>query len=464
MKLITKFVFATMLTTFSIASVFASDNEIEALTDAEALAVDAKFYAESYGVSEEEAMRRLLIMTDSWESIDQIKNEYGSRISGLYFDNSSSDFGLKVNLVGDDTPVDKILLRKGKPEKVEKNKDKVKGNLKKLGLSEGTVEKAKDKISKNTEAKVSFKGKAKFNKNTRLDKLEKAKQRLFAKLPYLELVADDERTGSATLYVKQDDGTTKEIAEKILDIPVQVEIIPSGIVQTHTRGGSKIVNSSGNLHCMTGFVAKNTSGQEGVLTAGHCVVGNPSLFYTDKDGSKYPLTTVSSVFDGRADIAFVTANHAASAGQFYADNTSTPRTLSGTMSRVNTRVAKSTVPGSYICHLGQISKTDSTLIQSCGEVSSTSGQGSDGVGGNTYVVVKNTKKGGGTTYDPATDGVGTMRCISGDSGGPWFANTIGYGIQSGCAWVDANTQKQAKIVIYTSLDYSNLVGATVVTK
>ena len=57
-----------------------------------------------------------------------------------------------------------------------------------------------------------------------------------------------------------------------------------------------------------------------------------------------------------------------------------------------------------------------------------------------------------------------MRCVSGDSGGPWFANTIGYGIQSGCAWEDANTQKQAKIVVYTSLDYANLVGATVVTK
>ena len=280
------------------------------------------------------------------------------------------------------------------------------------------------------------------------------------------MVADNEKTGAVILYVKSDDGTVKETASKIIDLPIEVEVIPSGIVLTHTRGGSKIVNSANRLHCMTGFVAKDSAGNEGVLTAGHCLKGYSNLSYTDKDGSKYPLIINSKniVFDSRGDIGFVTANHATSAGQFYADNTSTPRTLTGTMSRVNTRVKGGTVTGSYICHLGQTSKTDSTLIQSCGEVTSTNGQGSDGVGGSTYVVVSNTKKGGGTKYDPATDGVGTMRCISGDSGGPWFAHTIGYGIQSGCSWVDRTTQKQALTVVYTSLDYANLVGATVVTK
>ena len=58
------------------------------------------------------------------------------------------------------------------------------------------------------------------------------------------------------------------------------------------------------------------------------------------------------------------------------------------------KVANGTLTGAYICHLGQISLTDSTLIQSCGEVSSVAAQGSGNpntgvsVGGNTYITVK----------------------------------------------------------------------------
>lgn len=468
----------------STASV-ASESNIEPLTEAEALAVDAKYYAETYGVSEDEAIRRLLIMTQSQEALDKLKNVYGSKISGIYFDSNSRDFGIEVNLATDKIPSDQLVTIKsevknyeekikgklngwGVPQNlIDKAEDKssaINDKLKKLGVSEALVAKAKDKMNQSIEAKIKFKGNSQYTKETRLSKIEEHRQELFSKIPNLEMIADNEKTGAIILYVKNDNGTVKKLANEIIDLPVEVEVIPSGIVLTHTRGGSKILNSNDNLHCMTGFVAKDSSGTEGVLTAGHCLKGFSNLSYTDKDGSKYPLIIKNYIFDNRADIGFVTANHATSAGQFYADNSSTPRTLTGTMSRVNTRVSNGTVTGSYICHLGQTSKTDSTLIQSCGEVTSTNGQGSDGVGGSTYVVVSNTKKGGGTKYNPATDGVGTMRCISGDSGGPWFARTIGYGIQSGCSWVDKATQKQALTVVYTSLDYANLVGATVVTK
>ena len=130
-----------------------------------------------------------------------------------------------------------------------------------------------------------------------------------AQIPTLELVADNEKTDGVILYLKSDDGKAKPIAEKLLGVPVDIEIVPSGIVPTHTRGGSKLVNSAGVLQCMTGFVAKNSSGQTGVLTAGHCLIGwggrpTPSLIYTDKDGSKYPVSIVSKVFDSRGDLGF----------------------------------------------------------------------------------------------------------------------------------------------------------------
>ena len=472
MNFIKKLPFLFILS-FSITSVWASDTDTTPLTDAEALAIDAKYYAQTYGVSEDEAMRRILIMHDSSEEIAKLKAEYGDRISGMYFDNGP-DFGIKVNLIGDNTPQEKKITRKGKSNQGSNGKHL--GQLKKLGISDVQIENAGKKIGQDLEAKVSFKGKAKNNRQNRLKKIEDGKQSLKAQIPTLELVADNEKTDGVTLYLKSDDGKAKQIAEKLLGVPVDIEIVPSGIVPTHTRGGSKLVNSAGVLQCMTGFVAKHSSGQMGVLTAGHCLIGwrgnpTPSLKYTDKDGSNYAVSTVGTpVFDSRGDIGFITANHTTYDGQFYADNTATPRTLSATQSRYGMKVANGTLTGAYICHLGQISLTDSTLIQSCGEVSSVAAQGSGNpntgvsVGGNTYITVKNTKSGAGTTYNPSTDGVGTLRCVAGDSGGPWFAYTTGYGVQSGCGWVNKETQKQATVTVITSLDYANLVGATLVTK
>ncbi|WP_298890276.1 hypothetical protein [Acinetobacter sp.] len=440
---------------------YASDQNSTPLSAAEALAIDAKYYAESYGVSEDEAMRRILIMHDSSDQIKQLQQEYGTKISGIYFD-QGKDFGLKVNLTGNDVPSDVELIRKASTSVKNILTHNLNSNLKKLGIATESLNKAQAKIGQNISAKVSFSGNAKHNKDERLKILEQAKQNLLSKIPSFEMIADNEVTGGATLYVKADNGSVQKIAESILNMPITVEVIPSGIVATHTRGGSKLVKTdNGNLHCMTGFVAKHSSGQQGVLTAGHCLKDNTPLSYTDKDGSKYPVTTVSSIFDSRGDLGFITASHATSTGQFYADNTANPRTVSAVQSRSGTRVASGTVTGSYICHLGQTSPTDQTLMQSCGEVSSINGQGSDGVGGNTYVIVKNTKSGGGTTYNPSTDGIGTLRCVGGDSGGPWFAYTTAYGIQSGCAWFD-NAKKQTKIVVYTSLDYAGLVGATIV--
>ena len=54
---------------------YASDQNSTPLSAAEALAIDAKYYAESYGVSEDEAMRRILIMHDSSDQIKQFAKE-----------------------------------------------------------------------------------------------------------------------------------------------------------------------------------------------------------------------------------------------------------------------------------------------------------------------------------------------------------------------------------------------------
>jgi hypothetical protein len=66
------------------------------LDTAEALAVDAKFYAEAYGVSQEEAVKRLSIMFDIGAEADVAESEEGDDFAGSYFDNSAPQFALVV--------------------------------------------------------------------------------------------------------------------------------------------------------------------------------------------------------------------------------------------------------------------------------------------------------------------------------------------------------------------------------
>jgi hypothetical protein len=49
-----------------------------------------------------------------------------------------------------------------------------------------------------------------------------------------------------------------------------------------------------------------------------------------------------------------------------------------------------------------------------------------------------------------------------DSGGPWFAGTIAYGVMSACAWADYVNGNQAAYSIYTSTDYFHWTGASII--
>jgi hypothetical protein len=75
-------------------------------------------------------------------------------------------------------------------------------------------------------------------------------------------------------------------------------------------------------------------------------------------------------------------------------------------------------------------------VQSCGEVVATgspSGYDSTDKTSGGFVLVRNTQSGAGTVR---SSGSGTLKCFRGDSGGPWFANTIAFGIHSQCNWWD----------------------------
>jgi hypothetical protein len=431
------------------------------LTEAEALAIDAKHYAASYGVPFEEALERLLIMHDSGEQIAAITGKHRDRLSGVFF-NNRGDFSLVVRVTGDQAPPVERISRRAKPVQAGSGRALPSAAAQRAGVTAGDLGTTRNVLGREVSREVRYRASAKATKAQRLARQNAVRSALLADAN-IESLADNEETGNAIVYVKQDNAAVRAKIAEAFGTEFELVVVPTGIVASHSRGGSTLRNRATNaLHCMTAFaVKKDFATTYGALTAGHCLdpaYGTVPLKYADKaDGMVYDVTSEPNwINDTRADIGWVSADHHIT-NQFYADSGSTPRTLTARASRLyDTRVKSTTVKGSYICHLGQTSQTDQTLIQSCGEVTSVTG--GSFAGGNTFVIVSNTQSGAGTVR---TSGLGTLRCVGGDSGGPWFAVTTAYGVQSGCAWADT-AKTITDIVVYTSLDYAANLNVTLV--
>lgn len=436
------------------------------MNEAETLAMDAKNYAASYNVSTDEAMRRLLIMHGTGEQLTGLQESYGNKLSGIYFDNTQN-FGLNIKIKGgysqpkftrlEKKPV--LNIRKLKSINPEERKLVRSAN----NLTETEVEAAYTILEKGASSPVTVTYNAPNTKKERNNSIFGHQHLAKKRFPAIEMVLDDEQTGNVLVYVNSLKAVQQGELEKIFKTKVDLIEIPGGIQATKTRGGSWLVKSSDlSNYCMTAFTAKRIStGELGVITAGHCIKADTPLSYKDKDGTQYAISPVSGMYinDTSMDLAFMKAGTTTAqqaVPQFYADSTSTPRALTGKRYRASTDVKTSTVKGSYICHLGQTSNTNSALVQSCGEVTSITGANHNG--GNTYVVVSNTQSGAGTDH---TSGLGTLRCVPGDSGGPWFALNVAFGVQSACSWKDAD-KTIARTVIYTSVDFLADIGAQLV--
>nr|WP_174506103.1 hypothetical protein [Acinetobacter sp. Marseille-Q1620] len=457
-----------VLSTASSISLAATDNSIAPkplMNVAETLAFDAKHYAASYGVSLDEAMRRLLIMHGTNEQIAQINENFKNQISGIYFDNGA-DFGLKVKVTGNNNSLKSFKLERKSDVKISKLKNinlQERSSVRKLAnLTETEIESAYRVIEKGVSAPITMIQGATNTRQQRINNINQLYSIAKRTFPTIEMIVDDEQTGNASVYVKSLKQVDKNALEKLLNVKIQLSETPTGIQQTKTRGGSWLVNNDGANHCMTGFTAKRIStGELGVITAGHCINSLIPLNYKDKDGTQYAISPISGMYrnDATMDLAFMKAGTSTAqqaVPQFYADTTSPARSLTGKRNRTSTVAKSGTVKGSYVCHLGQTSPTNSTLIQSCGEVTSITG--ANAKGGNTSVVVTNTQSGAGTNH---TSGLGTLRCVRGDSGGPWFALNVAFGIQSACLWKDS-AETITDIVVYTSVDYLSDLGAQLV--
>lgn len=283
----------------------------------------------------------------------------------------------------------------------------------------------------------------------------------------VQMAFPDERTGEVVVMVDtgvQDAETATAAVSAVLDVPFRVEPVPGGFEQVSVRGGQSLM-ANGSHWCMASFAARrNSDNKLGLVTAGHC---SPSTYtIQDSDGTTKTLTLDSPtmrVNNSTMDLMFLVAPTAV--GQFYADTSSPPRTVTATRSRTSTNASngtpttKGTTTGSFVCHLGQDFAGSGYFVQSCGEVISTSGSNSSAppASGN-FVVVRNTQSGVGTVR---TSGTGTLKCFRGDSGGPWFAGTTAFGVMSACAWSDS-AKTIASYAVYTSVDFFTTLGVTIV--
>ena len=468
------------LTLSNVALAEDNNNQSLVIDEAEALAMDAQMYAQSYGVSYDEALERLTIMLYGEDAIEYVANSEVASLAGKYYDNGA-DFGLviktktpKANKTITFTPKTKenygLLNSQAKHERNEARK----ALHNQLKLNEQQLAKAEEKLSKPKKVNIKFQ-----KADLTLEQLRKALNAFSEKAKNVDgynFAFIDQKEGLINIVLSKEisDSNKKEL-ESYTDVPVKFEVVKGGMHPVASmRGGSLLYNSSSATKdtsrlCMTAFGAKHPTYGTGMVTAAHC----PSTMYIlADDGRNYALqtSTVSrsqGTTNDEADLRFIKGSPIG-VGQFYYNDTTSVRNVTGTRTRLSTNINKGTTPGTYVCHLGQLYAGSTSNIQSCGEVISLDTSfsvdannnvtGFSSTGGS-FVLMRNTQSGAGTTR---TVGNGTLRCFPGDSGGPIFAGTIAFGVLSSCSWLDDDKNKPVTYAIYTSVDYFNKLGVSII--
>jgi hypothetical protein len=460
------------------------------LDDAEALAVDAKLYAAEFGVPFDEAVERLTIMIYGLDAISQAAAAEGNDLAGRYFDNEAAEFGLVVATKKAQaaprtvsfTPRTRVDYGRLTAEARRARNAERQAGRRIARLSDAEVARAEQVLGRPVNARVRYQ----VGRAHSLLELSQAMETLSGRaesIPGYQIAFVDEINGNVRILTtaRLTEAQAREVRQ-LVRVPVEFEFTPTGLVPVaNMRGGSKLYSSStatsaSSRTCMTAFGVRHGSiktstgaAMTGMMTAAHCTAATNVIA---DDGRNYTLTH-GPADDTRGtynetDIMFVhgTNGDPVGLGTFYYDGTTNVRAVAGTQSRGGTAVGSGTwnqvtgtAVGSYICHLGQTSYGSTTSMQSCGEVISVNTTSSGSQTGGYFVMVRNTQSGKGTVR---TSGTGTLRCYQGDSGGPWFAGTIAYGVMSACAWADQINGNQAAYSIYTSTDYFHWTGASII--
>jgi streptogrisin C len=358
-------------------------------TRTEALADDAVQYAAAFGVTPDEALRRLRAQQGSAAATDAIAREFAGRLAGISIQHAPG-YRIVVLLTGSEPVAARSAA--GVP--------------------------------------IMFRTGARATHAQAVAAMRKHLIDLHSELPGARGAGYDQRTGEVVLLVTNADAqrfgvdTIRARAEQLGGVPVRV--VANDLLEQNLNvdGGGRVEGISSvtgrRNACTTGFVVTDGA-QTGIMTAAHCP---DELTYLDRDGSALPLSFVGQWGLGYQDVQ-VNLSSEATQPLFYSNRGA------GTLRRVETwRNVASTRAGEFVCHYGESSG------YSCAEVELTDyappGSLCGGPCSPTWVTVSGPS------------------CIPGDSGGPVFSGGVAFGIAKG---VNRTISGRCNFYYYMSTDY-----------
>lgn len=359
------------------------------LTQTEALREDAVQYAGQFGVTPDEALRRLRSQQASAAVTDAVAQEFASRLAGISIEHAP-DYRIVVLLTGNEPVPDRSAA--GVP--------------------------------------IIFHTGAKATHAEALAALRKHLIDFRTDLPGTRGAGYDQRTGEVVLLVTRADAdrlglnVIKARAEQVGGVPVRVVI--NALIEGNmaVAGGGRVEGMSSvtgrRSLCTTAFVVTDGS-RTGIATAAHCP---DELTYADIDGSTSPLPFIGQWGLAYQDVQ-VNLSDQAKEPLFYSNRGA------GTLRRlVSWRNAASTRAGEFVCHYGESSGYSCATV----ELADYAPPG-DLCGGPCF---------------PNWITVKGPNCIPGDSGGPIFSGGVAYGIAKG---VNRTAGGQCLFYHYMSTDY-----------
>lgn len=282
---------------------YSAEEEVQPIVQSseEALREDARAYAKDYGVSLEEAIRRLSLQVNAHDAAQVARDTAGARFAGAWIEHEPA-YRVVIRLTGiepADDPVGFALMQLQVPVELTYGARFTAGEM------EGALKVLDSMLSL-------------WPRTTR----------------WLDI-----RAGTLVVGGAEPSRETQELINDRIGIPV--EFRPSGTyLPTHTYGGAKLRIGT-TTECTSGFTMRHPgTGVVGVLTSGHCP--NSLNYLQPGTTTNYALTLRGERADDHKDAQWMTGSHVVYP-QFWDGDS---------LRNQQKNVARLDMPGDYVCHYG----------------------------------------------------------------------------------------------------------------
>lgn len=381
----------------------------------------ANEYIKNHNVTLGEAINRLAIQESRTDVLSQIESKYADRLAGTYIEHD---------------PTYKVVIRLKGNQPVKNFIADIKNVT---GVGKPILQ-----------LPIEFQTGAFETKAEGLERLNQSANEIKRQFTNVQGLSYDERTGDIKILLfsepKEARSNTQNaqklnlISSKFKNLPFKIEYTNAKFQDTAAvKGGSKINTSGG--YCTSAFAIKNSAGTQYMTTAAHC--NGPNLDVP----TSAPLTVVGSQLNATRDVSWMTVGAGNTVtSQFNSSPTATTK-LTGRRTVANTKL------NDTVCHNG------ATTGYSCGYIGALNFQPTypNACGtvacSNTWVAVVGSLNG--------ASGNGTLKCYSGDSGGPVFLNSLAFGILKGSSYSGSGSG-QCNAFFYMSTDQLYNMGYSLV--